>query len=115
MCVAYVPMAYGDYLKRVMEYGEWGDHVTLQVAGDLYGVKIVFITSYKETCFIEILPRTQKSNRVIYLSFWAEVHYNSIYPHEGGIDHSDKGIHTSEDVHSNCSPAGRGTMYGWQK
>ncbi|CAH9114858.1 unnamed protein product [Cuscuta epithymum] len=102
---AYVPMAYGDYLKRMMEDGEWGDHVTLQAAADLYGVKIVVITSHKETCFIEILPRTQKSNRVIYLSFWAEVHYNSIYPHEGGIDHLDQGINTSEEVNSSYSPA----------
>lgn len=72
------------------------------------------ITSFKDTCYIEILPHLQKSNRrkllttlyvfslltqnlyfehtnrllafesVICLSFWAEVHYNSIYP-EGGM------------------------------
>ncbi|CAH9071565.1 unnamed protein product [Cuscuta epithymum] len=105
MYEVYVPMAYDDYVKRMMEDGEWGDHVTLKAAADLYGVKIVVITSYKDTCFIDILPKTQKSNRVIYLSFWAEVHYNSIYPHEGGIDHSDQGIHTSDEVHSSCPPA----------
>ncbi|RWW68393.1 hypothetical protein BHE74_00024083 [Ensete ventricosum] len=48
-----------------------------------YGVKIFVITSFKDTCYIEILPSVHKSNRVIFLSFWAEVHYNSIYP-EGG-------------------------------
>lgn len=83
-----------------------------------FGVKIFVITSFKDTCSIEILPQVQKSNRskipilnsfqqsgtfdhsssvfflieglmstlscaVIFLSFWAEVHYNSIYP-EGG-------------------------------
>ncbi|KAJ6825037.1 OTU domain-containing protein-like isoform X2 [Iris pallida] len=76
----YVPMAYGDYLKKLSKSGEWGDHVTLQAAADFYGVKIFVITSFKDTCYIEILPNEQRSKRVIFLSFWAEVHYNSIYP-----------------------------------
>ncbi|KAH9301801.1 hypothetical protein KI387_013384, partial [Taxus chinensis] len=57
-----------------------GDHVTLQAAADYYGVKICVVTSFKDTCFIEILPKVQRSKRVIFMSFWAEVHYNSIYP-----------------------------------
>ncbi|QCE07923.1 uncharacterized protein LOC114192270 [Vigna unguiculata] len=76
----YVPMGYSDYLKKMSKSGEWGDHVTLQAAADWYGVKILVITSFKDTCYIEILPQIQKSGRVIFLSFWAEVHYNSIYP-----------------------------------
>ncbi|XP_048139449.1 OVARIAN TUMOR DOMAIN-containing deubiquitinating enzyme 9 isoform X2 [Rhodamnia argentea] len=76
----YVPMAFGDYLKKISKSGEWGDHVTLQAAADSYGVKIFVITSFKDTCYIEILPHISKSKRVIFLSFWAEVHYNSIYP-----------------------------------
>ncbi|KAH7690408.1 Ubiquitinyl hydrolase 1 protein [Dioscorea alata] len=76
----YVPMPYGDYLKKIAKSGEWGDHVTLQAAADSYGVKIFVITSFRDTCSIEILPAVQKSKRVIFLSFWAEVHYNSIYP-----------------------------------
>ncbi|CAA0814446.1 Cysteine proteinases superfamily protein [Striga hermonthica] len=76
----YVPMAYSDYLKKISKSGEWGDHVTLQAASDCYGIKIFVITSFKDTCYIEILPQTEKSNRIIFLSFWAEVHYNSIYP-----------------------------------
>ncbi|XP_052172570.1 OVARIAN TUMOR DOMAIN-containing deubiquitinating enzyme 12-like isoform X2 [Diospyros lotus] len=80
MYEAYVPMEYDDYLKKMSESGEWGDHVTLQAAADSYGVKILVITSYKDTCYIEILPKFPKSKRVIFLSFWAEVHYNSIYP-----------------------------------
>ncbi|XP_076929749.1 OVARIAN TUMOR DOMAIN-containing deubiquitinating enzyme 12-like [Bidens hawaiensis] len=78
----YVPMDYGDYLKNMSKVGEWGDHVTLQAAADLYAIKICVITSYKDTCYIEIVPSVQRSNRVILLSFWAEVHYNSIYPVE---------------------------------
>ncbi|KAJ7975041.1 OTU domain-containing protein [Quillaja saponaria] len=80
MYAGYVPMAYNDYLKKISKSGEWGDHVTLQAAADWYGVKIFVITSFKDTCYIEILPQIQKSTRVICLSFWAEVHYNSIYP-----------------------------------
>ncbi|OAY78505.1 OTU domain-containing protein [Ananas comosus] len=83
MYEGYVPMAYDDYLEKMSKSGEWGDHVTLQAAADSYGVKIFILTSFRDTCYIEILPDVQKSKRVIFLSFWAEVHYNSIYP-EGG-------------------------------
>ncbi|KAF5467088.1 hypothetical protein F2P56_016950 [Juglans regia] len=89
MYEGYVPMAYKDYLKKMSKSGEWGDHVTLQAAADWYGVKIFVLTSFKDTCYIEILPHIQKSNRVIFLSFWAEVHYNSIYP-EGDLPASMK-------------------------
>ncbi|CAA0830451.1 Cysteine proteinases superfamily protein [Striga hermonthica] len=84
----YVPMEYADYLKRMSKSEEWGDHVTLQAAADSYGAKIVIVTSFKDTCYIEILPKDQQSKRVIYLSFWAEVHYNSIYP-QGDLPPSD--------------------------
>ncbi|THG22231.1 hypothetical protein TEA_029217 [Camellia sinensis var. sinensis] len=80
----YVPMAYGDYLKKMSKNGEWGDHVTLQAAADsvwfcnfifsflfiiniglLYGMKIFVITSFKDTCYIEIIPNVQRSKRVV--------------------------------------------------
>ncbi|XP_078182526.1 OVARIAN TUMOR DOMAIN-containing deubiquitinating enzyme 12-like isoform X4 [Carex rostrata] len=80
MYEGYVPMPYNDYLEKLSESGQWGDHVTLQAAADTYGVKIFVLTSFKDTCYIEILPKVEKSKRVIFLSFWAEVHYNSIYP-----------------------------------
>ncbi|KAI4300299.1 hypothetical protein L6164_033691 [Bauhinia variegata] len=76
----YVPMAYDDYLEKMSKSGEWGDHVTLQAAADSYGVRIFVMTSFKDTYCIEILPNFEKPKRVIFLSFWAEVHYNSIYP-----------------------------------
>uniref|UniRef100_A0A0D3FRM9 ubiquitinyl hydrolase 1 n=1 Tax=Oryza barthii TaxID=65489 RepID=A0A0D3FRM9_9ORYZ len=92
----YVPMDYREYLKKMIKHflfvatkstrnGEWGDHVTLQAAADSYGVKIFILTSFRDTCYIEILPVVQKSERVICLSFWAEVHYNSIYPEGGSL------------------------------
>ncbi|XP_057422941.1 OVARIAN TUMOR DOMAIN-containing deubiquitinating enzyme 12 [Lotus japonicus] len=76
----YVPMEYGEYLEKMTKSGEWGDHVTLQAAADSYGVRIFVMTSFKDTCCIEILPHFEKPKGVIFLSFWAEVHYNSIYP-----------------------------------
>ncbi|KAL6578086.1 hypothetical protein OROMI_010414 [Orobanche minor] len=69
-----------EQVVNQLKNGEWGDHVTLQAAADWFGFKIFIITSFKDTCYIEILPQTMKSNRIIFLSFWAEVHYNSIYP-----------------------------------
>ncbi|XP_038692849.1 OVARIAN TUMOR DOMAIN-containing deubiquitinating enzyme 9-like isoform X2 [Tripterygium wilfordii] len=59
----YVPMAYGDYLEKMSKNGEWGDHVTLRAVADSYGVKIFVITSFKDTCYIEILPNVQRSKR----------------------------------------------------
>ncbi|XP_020213214.1 OTU domain-containing protein DDB_G0284757 [Cajanus cajan] len=85
---AYVPMEYDDYLNKMSKSGEWGDHVTLQAAADSYGVRIFVMTSFKDTCCIEILPHFEKPKGVIFLSFWAEVHYNSIYP-QGDIASSE--------------------------
>jgi hypothetical protein len=49
--------------------GEWGDHVTLQAAADYYGVRISLVTSFKDTCFIEIVPTQQKSKQGHYRAF----------------------------------------------
>lgn len=75
----YVPMKYKDYLKKMKKLGEWGDHVTLQAAADRFGAKISLVTSFRDTCYIEILPKDQNPSREIWLSFWSEVHYNSLY------------------------------------
>ncbi|AES60708.1 putative ubiquitinyl hydrolase 1 [Medicago truncatula] len=84
----YVPMEYNEYLDKMSRSGEWGDHVTLQAAADSYGVRIFVMTSFKDTCCIEILPSFEKPKGVIFISFWAEVHYNSIYP-QGDITSSE--------------------------
>ncbi|KAG8645261.1 hypothetical protein MANES_10G048900v8 [Manihot esculenta] len=67
----YVPMAYSDYLKKMSRTGEWGDHVTLQAAADTYGVKIFVVTSFKDTCYIEILPQIKMSERGEFLKLFA--------------------------------------------
>jgi len=56
-------MDYREYLKKMSKSGEWGDHVTLQAAADSYGVKVFILTSFKDTCYIEILPVVEKSRR----------------------------------------------------
>ncbi|PWZ52477.1 hypothetical protein Zm00014a_010342 [Zea mays] len=85
----YVPMKYKHYCKK-MKYGEWGDHVTLQAPARKkmsnffmyfwqFAAKICLLTSFRDTCFFEILPQYQAPRREIWLSFWSEVHYNSLY------------------------------------
>ncbi|CAA6671845.1 unnamed protein product [Spirodela intermedia] len=75
----YVPMSYKSYLKMMKRSGEWGDHVTLQAAADRFKAKICLITSFRDTYFIEITPKDQVPSNEIWLSFWSEVHYNSLY------------------------------------
>ena len=39
------------------------------------------MTSFPQESFIEVVPQgDQHAPRTVYLSFWAEVHYGSLYP-----------------------------------
>eukprot|EP00667_Euglena_gracilis_P019074 EG_transcript_20378 len=78
---------YDAYVARMAKEGEWGDHVTLQAAADVFGVEIVLVTSFAdERSIISIKPldwegKDPDSSRVVqtlHLSFYAEIHYNSI-------------------------------------
>uniref|UniRef100_A0A453BWQ7 Uncharacterized protein n=1 Tax=Aegilops tauschii subsp. strangulata TaxID=200361 RepID=A0A453BWQ7_AEGTS len=42
---------------------EWGDHVTLQAAADKFAAKICLLTSFRDTCFVEIVPQYQAPQR----------------------------------------------------
>ncbi|KAJ4975710.1 hypothetical protein NE237_000816 [Protea cynaroides] len=75
----YVPMKYKQYLKKMKRSGEWGDHVTLQAAADRFEAKICLLTSFRDSCVIEIVPKDKAPTRELWLSFWSEVHYNSLY------------------------------------
>ena len=79
MYESYVPMKYKHYYKKMAKNGEWGDHLTLQAAADKFAAKICLLTSFRDTCFIEIIPQYQAPKRELWLSFWSEVHYNSLY------------------------------------
>ncbi|KAF2547937.1 hypothetical protein F2Q70_00022625 [Brassica cretica] len=75
----YVPMKYRHYTRKMKKPGEWGDHVTLQTAADRFKAKICLVTSFREQSYIEILPHNKNPLREAWLSFWSEVHYNSLY------------------------------------
>ncbi|CAO2842134.1 unnamed protein product [Amaranthus hypochondriacus] len=75
----HVPMKYRRYLRKMKRRGEWGDHVTLQAAADRFAAKICVVTSFRDSSYIEILPYDKKFHKEIWLSFWSEVHYNSLY------------------------------------
>ncbi|XP_031373833.1 OVARIAN TUMOR DOMAIN-containing deubiquitinating enzyme 11 isoform X2 [Punica granatum] len=75
----YVPMKYRSYVKKMKKSGEWGDHVTLQAAADHFGAKICLVTSFRDSGYIEITPNGMIPTRQLWLSFWSEVHYNSLY------------------------------------
>ncbi|KAF1885692.1 hypothetical protein Lal_00039540 [Lupinus albus] len=86
------------YMLSSNRSGEWGDHITLQAAADRFDAKICLVTSFRDNGYIEILP-TDKSHTKgkycfnilfllfvqkvfltqLWLSFWSEVHYNSLY------------------------------------
>lgn len=75
----FVPENYDSYVGEMSRETTWGDHITLQAAADAYGVGMCVISSYKDNFVIEIQPRVRRSERILWISFWAEVHYNSIY------------------------------------
>ena len=45
-----------------------------QAAADYFGVRIAVLSSFPDSCFLELEPRQASSSRVLWLSFWAEVH-----------------------------------------
>ncbi|WOG98364.1 hypothetical protein DCAR_0417705 [Daucus carota subsp. sativus] len=75
----YIPMKYRSYLKTMKRLGEWGDHVTLQAAADRFSAKICLVTSFRDSGYIEIVPKEKNPIRELWLSFWSEIHYNSLY------------------------------------
>jgi LEA14-like dessication related protein len=78
---AFVPESYDAYIEDMGLDGNWGDHVTLQAASNVYGLEIRVYTSYDRNWERVIRP-TDDGNirRAIQLSFYAELHYNSVHP-----------------------------------
>lgn len=68
-----------SYVARMSSPREWGDHVTLQAAADGLGLRVVVVSSFEREPFIEIEPAERRSGRILFVSFWAEIHYNSVY------------------------------------
>eukprot|EP00803_Ostreobium_quekettii_P009199 evm.model.scf_3184EXC.3 EVM.evm.TU.scf_3184EXC.3 scf_3184EXC:10159-12281(-) len=76
----FVPDDFEGYCKKIAKKGTWGDHITLKAAADCYGVQLLLLTSYPHASVLQLDAETVRSNRRLYLSYWAEVHYNSVYP-----------------------------------
>eukprot|EP00887_Chlorella_sp_A99_P002213 scaffold21.g2213.t1 len=85
----FVPDDYQRYCSAMAKPATWGDHA----AADCFGLKVSLLTSFQDSCFLEIEPQSRRSERALWLSFWAEVgargagrahrvHYNSLYPAE---------------------------------
>ena len=47
--------------------------MTLQAIADAFGLRINVLTSYPEDSFKSITSAAQQSNRILWVSFWAEV------------------------------------------
>eukprot|EP00929_Paragymnodinium_shiwhaense_P039855 TRINITY_DN20878_c0_g1_i1.p1 TRINITY_DN20878_c0_g1~~TRINITY_DN20878_c0_g1_i1.p1 ORF type:complete len:184 (-),score=35.63 TRINITY_DN20878_c0_g1_i1:490-1041(-) len=79
--VGFVPGSFEEYVADMSRDGSWGDHVTLQAAADALGTKIHVLTNphgYITDGLIEVAPRQQKSSKVLRVSYWQDVHYNSV-------------------------------------
>jgi len=57
-----------------------------QAASDLYGVEIHLLTSHKDKMWMFTKPqRSLRTEKILWLSFLAELHYYSLYCTEGDI------------------------------
>ena len=84
---------YRAYVNRMARPTEWGDHVTLQAAADALRSRIVVISTYAPNPIINVEPSEglgggggdgKPHARTLFVSFWAEVHFNSVLPAGGG-------------------------------
>jgi len=82
-------LSYEEYVEDMSTEGEWGDHITLQAVADAYGFRVLLITSFPKEPILDIWARELTSERVVYLSFWAELHYSSLYPIGKAPDHPE--------------------------
>lgn len=63
------------YLNEVLKNNEWGNHITLQAAADLYQVTIVVLASRPNYANIGIYPRNGTTGRRITVGHYFELHY----------------------------------------
>lgn len=63
--------------------GEWGDHLILQAAAELYGISIYVINSEARDHDVTINPRESISSKHLVLGHVCELHYVSLRPKPG--------------------------------
>ena len=74
---------YKAWVARMQRDGEWGNHLTLQAAADLFRKRITLVTTYEERPIITIDPNTSTvvdEGNTLWLTFKPELHYNSTVP-----------------------------------
>jgi len=70
-----------QYCTKMLKEGEWGDHLTLIAAAEVFKVVIIIISSIPgDDYVIEIIPTFTEPQRTIMLSHFAEYHYGSVHP-----------------------------------
>uniref|UniRef100_A0A6B2L4L7 OTU domain-containing protein n=1 Tax=Arcella intermedia TaxID=1963864 RepID=A0A6B2L4L7_9EUKA len=70
-----------EYCTKMSQSGEWGDHLTLIAAAEVFSTRIVVISSAPgDNYIIEIIPTFSIPHQTIFLSHFAEFHYGSVYP-----------------------------------
>ena len=70
---SFVPEDYDEYITRMRKDSTWGDHVVLQAVADYFGAEICVLSSFPEEPVLRITPASTKTERTLWLSFWAEV------------------------------------------
>jgi len=70
-----------NYCQKMLKDGEWGDHLTLIAAAEVFQAVIIIISSIPgDNYVIEIIPTFTAPQRTIMLSHFAEFHYGSVHP-----------------------------------
>eukprot|EP00003_Mantamonas_plastica_P018713 TRINITY_DN3055_c0_g2_i1.p1 TRINITY_DN3055_c0_g2~~TRINITY_DN3055_c0_g2_i1.p1 ORF type:complete len:119 (-),score=20.44 TRINITY_DN3055_c0_g2_i1:10-366(-) len=79
----FVTANWDEYLYR-MRRGAWGDNITMQAFCNLFGVEVrVMQLKQHQRSILAVKPRGQfrmKFDRVLWVSYWDQAHYNSVYP-----------------------------------
>jgi hypothetical protein len=75
-------LSWENYCAKMLKEGEWGDHLTLIAASEVFKTKIIIISSIPGDNFvIDINPTFSqiRDDRTIILSHYAEFHYGSVH------------------------------------
>ena len=81
------------YLARMEQNRTWGDELTLRAAADRFRCTVHVITSTVENWHLRYVPEGAASAKLLFLTYIAPVHYNSIERHV----YESSGVHDGAD------------------
>jgi hypothetical protein len=68
-----------EYCNEISREGIWGDHLTLLAITEIFGTRICIVSSVESDNHVtEIAPKKIKSDKILFLSHYAEFHYGSL-------------------------------------